>query len=177
MNKMTKGALATGLGVALLLGGGGTLAVWNKSVAEPAGTIASGDLELTAGTGTWTNDVGASIILSTYKAVPGDELHFSQPVTVALAGDLMSASLTLTNNLATDPSVSYLQVGSATLKDANGAIVTGPLDANSDGDYTAAVSVKFLESTSGTVGTKATNDLGSIGFKLEQIAPAGTTEP
>ncbi|GAA3326839.1 MULTISPECIES: alternate-type signal peptide domain-containing protein [Paeniglutamicibacter] len=52
MNKMTKGALATGLDVALLLGGGGTLAVWNKSVAEPAGTITSGDLELTAGTGT-----------------------------------------------------------------------------------------------------------------------------
>ena len=172
MNKMTKGALATGLGVALLLGGGGTLAVWNKSVAEPAGTIATGDLELTAGTGTWTNDAGTAIQLGSYKAVPGDELHFSQPVTVALAGDLMSASLTLTNNLAS--SASYLQVSSATLKDASGTIVTGPLDPSLSGKYTASVSVKFLASTTGTEGTGANNDLGNIGFKLEQIAPAGT---
>ena len=94
---------------------------------------------------------------------------------MALAGNLMSASLTLTNNLAS--SVSYLQVGSATLKDASGTVVTGPLDPSSSGKYTASVSVKFLESTTGTEGTNATNDLGNIGFKLEQIAPAGTTEP
>ena len=174
MNKMTKGALATGLGVALLLGGGGTLAVWNKSVAEPAGTIASGDLDLTAGTGTWTNDAGTAIQLNSYKVVPGDELHFTQPVNVVLDGDLMSASLTLTNNLAGPEFASYLEVGNATLKHEDGTIVTGPLDPSSSGKYTASVSVKFLESTTGTVGTKATNDLGNIGFKLEQIPPVST---
>ena len=31
MNKMAKGAIATGLGVALLIGGGGTLAIWNDT--------------------------------------------------------------------------------------------------------------------------------------------------
>lgn len=172
MNKMTKGALAIGLGVALLLGGGGTLAVWNASVDTPAGSIVSGDLQLTAGLGTWTNDAGTVIQLDSYKVVPGDELHFTQPVTVVLDGDLMSASLTLTSNLAA--SATYLQVGSATLKDPNGDTVTGPLDASSDGDYTATVSVKFLEATTGTEGTQASNALGSIGFKLEQIAPATT---
>ena len=106
--------------------------------------------------------------------VPGDELHFSQPVTVALDGDLMSASLTLTNNLAVSESASYLEVGSATLKDSSGTAVTAPLDANSDGEYTATVSVTFLEATTGTVGTKASNALGIIGFKLEQIAPVTT---
>jgi alternate signal-mediated exported protein len=174
MNKMTKGALATGLGVALLLGGGGTLAVWNKSVAEPAGTIVSGDLDLTAGVGTWTNDAGTAIELDSYKVVPGDELHFSQPVTVALDGDLMSASLTLTNNLAGSEFASYLEVGSATLKNSSGTPVTAPLDANSDGEYTATVSVTFLEATTGTEGAKASNALGTIGFKLEQIAPVST---
>lgn len=104
--------------------------------------------------------------------VPGDELHFSQPVTVALDGDLMSASLTLTNNLAS--SASYLQVGSAPLKDQGGTAVTAPLDASSDGEYTATVSVTFLEATTGTEGTKASNALGAIGFKLEQIAPVTT---
>ncbi|MFL4472965.1 alternate-type signal peptide domain-containing protein [Paeniglutamicibacter sp. MACA_103] len=174
MNKMAKGTLAIGLGVALLLGGGGTLAVWNASVDTPAGTIASGDLQLTAGAGTWTNGAGTAIQLDSYKVVPGDELRFTQPVTVKLDGDLMSASLTLTNSLAS--AASYLQVGSATLKDPSGNIVTAPLNAGSDGDYTASVSVKFLESTTGTVGTKASNALGSIGFKLEQIAP-GTPSP
>lgn len=173
MNKMAKGTLAIGLGVALLLGGGGTLAVWNASVDTPAGAIVSGDLQLTAGTGTWTNAVGTVVQLDTYKVVPGDELRFTQPVNVALDGDLMSASLTLTNSLAS--SASYLQVGTATLKDQGGTIVTAPLNANSDGVYTASVSVKFLESTTGAVGTKASNALGNIGFKLEQIAPSSTT--
>lgn len=170
MNKMTKGALATGVGVALLLGGGGTLAVWNTAAEAKAGTMANGDLKLEAGAGTWTNSAGTVVSLATYRAVPGDTLTFRQPVTVELDGDLMRANLTVTDKLAS--TVSYLSVGEAALTDAASKPVTKELTNDSDGTYTAAVTVKFLETTGGTVGTKATNDLGKIGFKLEQVAPS-----
>lgn len=169
MNKMTKGALATGLGAALLIGGGGTLAVWNTTAEQQAGSIANGDLQLTANQGTWTNSKGA-INLSTYKAVPGDKLTFTQPVTVALDGDLMKAHLTVTDKLTAPETAAYLQVGETTLKDSTGNTVTESLTKDSDGVYTASVTVTFVSTTSGTSATKATNNLGKIGFKLEQDA-------
>lgn len=166
MNKMTKGALATGLGATLLLGSGGSLAVWNSTAEAPAGSIVTGDLKLTAGTGIWTNSLG-TIDLSTYKVVPGDTLTFTQPVDVVLEGDRMEAKLTLTDNLTT--AASYLQIGPTTLTDSTGASIATLTD-GSDGTYTAKVDVTFLPETSGTAGTNSTNDLGKIGFKLEQTA-------
>ena len=43
--------------------------------------------------------------------------------------------------------------------------MANPLTKDSDGVYTASVTVTFPESTTGTVGTKATNDLGKIGLQ------------
>lgn len=73
MNKMTKGSIATGVDVALLLGGGGTLAVWNTSVQSGAGRIAAGNLDLSAAKGVWT-DAKTEIIndIGSYAVVPGD---------------------------------------------------------------------------------------------------------
>lgn len=175
MNKMTKGALATGLGVALLIGGGGTLAVWNTTAEKQAGSIANGDLQLTAGAGTWTNAHGTPVNLASYKAVPGDALTFTQPVDVVLDGDLMKANLTVTDKLTAGQAATYLQVGQTTLKNKSGAVVSAPLNKDSDGTYTASVTVTFLSGTTGTTGTQASNDLGKIGFKLEQ--DASSTQP
>lgn len=169
MNKMTKGTLATGVGIALLLGGGGTLAVWNTAAEANAGTIANGNLALSAGTGIWTNAKGTTITLGKYKAVPGEVLTFSQPVTVALEGDLMKANLTVTDKLAS--SASYLTVGPTTLSGAQGPITDEALTKDSSGTYTAKVNVTFKAETDGTTGVNATNELGKIGFKLAQLAP------
>lgn len=43
--------MAAGFGAALLVGGGGTLAVWNATTEANAGTILSGNINLIAGTG------------------------------------------------------------------------------------------------------------------------------
>ncbi|MEE1621900.1 alternate-type signal peptide domain-containing protein [Zafaria sp. J156] len=166
MNKMTKGALATGLGVALLIGGGGTLAVWNQAVEAPAGTVAAGDLELTAGQGTWTDAAGKPVSLGTYKVVPGDRLTFTQPLTVKLVGDKMRAELTTTDLASGSP----LIVGATTLAKDNTPAKTELLPADS-GDYTASVTVELPAATSGRVGTNLNADLGRLTFTLEQIAP------
>lgn len=96
MNKMTKGAVITGLGVALLLGGSGTLAVWNADQSTNAGVIASGELDVAAGQGVWTDaKTGDPVVIKDYRAVPGDSLKYTQPLTVTLEGDNVSAVLSI----------------------------------------------------------------------------------
>jgi alternate signal-mediated exported protein len=171
MNKMTKGALATGLGVALLVGGGGTLAVWNANAGADAGTVKSGNLNITADPGVWTNAIskeGESIDISTYKMVPGDMLTFTQPVTVDLVGDLMQATLTLT-----DPNdiSAHLEVSDITLTDKNGKEFTETaLDPADSGKYTAKVTVELPDTVEGRDYVNETHQLETIGFTLTQDA-------
>ncbi|WP_231715293.1 alternate-type signal peptide domain-containing protein [Arthrobacter gengyunqii] len=98
---MAKGALAIGVGAALLLGGGGTLATWNDTKVSGAGTIASGKLALEAGKGKWQAGkepaASAAELPAEFQAVPGDEYSFTQPLTVTLEGNNMVADLTANN--------------------------------------------------------------------------------
>lgn len=168
MNKMTKGALATGLGVALLVGGGGTLAVWNNSAEAAAGTVVSGDMQLTAKTGTWKNAQGTTIPnVAAYKVVPGDKLTFTQPVAVVLDGDLLKANLAVTRAAST----SHLAISTPALTNDKGESV-GTLDEKSDGTYTATVTVEFP--STGTDSKNKTVDLGQLAFTLDQVAPSAT---
>jgi alternate signal-mediated exported protein len=155
--------------VALLVGGGGTLAVWNSTAQAEAGSIAAGDLKLTAGVGTWKNAQGATIgNIASYKVVPGDKLTFTQQVNVVLDGDLMKADLGVTGPTSSE----FLTISPTTLTNKDGAAV-GVLDQGSDGDYTATVSVEFPSASTGA--TNATQNLGALSFKLDQIAP-GTVQ-
>jgi alternate signal-mediated exported protein len=168
MNKMTKGALATGLGVALLVGGGGTLAVWNTTAEAKAGTIQSGDMTLKAGTGKWTNaqDKETPLALEKYRVVPGEVLTFTQPVTVGMEGDLLQATLTTAG--LTSGNAKFLEVGPATLT-KDGKSLPATLDQNSDGEYIATVTVTFpAKETTGLTNVNAVNDLGNLVFMLDQ---------
>ena len=114
MNKLIKGAIACAAGIALLLGGAGTFAVWNSSAAAGAGNISSGTLSLTAeNDGTWTNVTKgpstAAIDMNSFKIVPGNTLEFTQTLTVKATGDDLVAELTY------DP---LSITGNAALKDA-----------------------------------------------------------
>lgn len=170
MNKMTKGAIATGLGVALLVGGGGTLAVWNANAGADAGTVKSGNLNITAAPGVWTNAIskeGESIDISTYKMVPGDLLTFTQPVTVDLVGDLMQATLTLT-----DPNdvSAHLEVSDISLTKDGKEFTETALDPEDSGKYTATVTVELPDTVEGRDYVNETHKLETIGFALTQNA-------
>jgi len=104
MNKNLKGAVAIGAGVLLLLGGGGTLALWNADTTVTAGEVTSGVLNFDATTadGTWYHydpaitDIadyatsGTPVDTSTYLVVPGDKLIFISDgvVLTATGGEL-----------------------------------------------------------------------------------------
>lgn len=183
MNKMAKGALAIGVGAALLLGGGGTLAVWNDTDTSKAGTIASGDLDLTAKAGTWTSNISGVIpaaSVATYKIVPGEKLTYTQKLDVKLEGKNLSANLVTTGGPTNGAGLekftdANIAISPVSLK--NGANdVANPLTTSVTG-IDASVSFEFKSTTAGRDSVNAKYDFATIGFELKQNAPVAPVAP
>jgi alternate signal-mediated exported protein len=173
MKKMTKGAIVTGLGVALLLGGGGTLAVWNDSAVSQAGSVVSGDLDLQdPQAGVWTDAAGNPVTITSYKVVPGEKLTYTQTVTPILDGDKLNAKLTVTGTQALkDQTSKNITISDPVLTDAAGKSLpsTGLTKADSNKPVTASTTFTF--SKDATAHKKSTWDFSSIGYLMEQQAP------
>jgi len=97
MNRNAKGAIAVGAATLLLLGGGGTFALWNNSATVSAGTVESGHLTIdtSATTDQWYdaasfNDDYADWLADPASA-PGDPGHAAwlaaEPVITSVAYD------------------------------------------------------------------------------------------
>lgn len=96
MNKLTKAAIAGAAGIALLLGGAGTFAVWNSQATIAGGQITAGNLTVaTTNAGVWKDQNGATINLATYRIVPGDTLTYTQDITINATGQNLTAALAL----------------------------------------------------------------------------------
>jgi len=102
MNKLVKGSIAGAAGIALLLGGAGTLATWNSAVTVSApGTISAGTLDIVAKSGTITGDgwklgSGATVASpASFKIVPGDTVTYTKTFNVTATGDNLSADIAL----------------------------------------------------------------------------------
>ncbi|MEO7146798.1 MAG: alternate-type signal peptide domain-containing protein [Terrimesophilobacter sp.] len=88
MNKLTKSAIAGAAGIALLLGGAGSLAYWNSSATVSSTTIDAGSLSVAIASGAaWDKTIT--------KWVPGDTATYSANLTVVASGDNIKADLTL----------------------------------------------------------------------------------
>lgn len=173
MKKMTKGAIVTGLGVALLLGGGGTLAVWNADQGSTAGTVVAGDLQLTSTGGTWTSNLSGTIAdIGSYKVVPGETLTYTQDLGITLAGDMMVAGLTVTGATADNGFGADVTVSDPALENAAGAILAATeLTPADSGAATATTTFTYSESASAE-SMNATMDFSAINYVLTQKAPA-----
>lgn len=127
MRKTTKGAIAVGAGVALLLGGAGTMAAWSvsKNLSDQSG-VTAGNLDLTLNTAgakwywglttinTTTNAVTCSGPdtnnqitggIATVKLVPGDCVVYVTPATVVASGNHLTANLAVTGTVTTTDTV------------------------------------------------------------------------
>lgn len=174
MNKMIKGAAFAGIGVALLLGGGGTLAVWNVAKEAPAGRIVSGNLNMVPGAGSWRSNLSGDIrAIDDYRIVPGETLTYSQSLDIALEGDKLEAKLTVTGagaNNGFDPA--NVTVGSVTLENGSGQVLPSTvLTEESDGTVLASLEFTFLPTVDGRDDVNASYDFNGIGYALEQVAP------
>jgi alternate signal-mediated exported protein len=99
MNKLIKGSIAGAAGIALLLGGAGTLAFWNDDAVITGATITAGNLDIapaaTPGAGDgWKNSKGA-VTIANYRVVPGDVLTYTQSFDVTATGDNLVATAAL----------------------------------------------------------------------------------
>ncbi|MFE7846198.1 alternate-type signal peptide domain-containing protein [Microbacterium sp. NPDC057407] len=98
MKKSMKGTIAIAAGIALLLGGGGSLAYWQGSASTTSATIQTGELSvaLTSGAkwevkrGSTTTDITST--LSSYKMVPGDQIIYTVPFQTKANGTNLTAS-------------------------------------------------------------------------------------
>jgi alternate signal-mediated exported protein len=166
MNKLVKGALAGAAGIALLLGGAGTFALWNSSATVSAPSITAGNLSLTANAdGVWKQD-GVTITPSTYRIIPGTTLEFTQTLTVNAVGNGLTADLTysgMTGSNSLDPLVTKtLAVTSAT------ATVVGNTLKFTPGVSTVNVKFTVVFPQSATAGQSGVLDLSALNFTLTQ---------
>src|SRR5690606_22056841 len=151
-------------GIALLLGGAGTLAYWNSSATLADVSITSGTLTVASAGGNWST--------SPAKWVPGDTFTYSDTLTINATGDNLKAELTI------DPASI---TGDADLK---GALVTtmtaagSGVTANGANKYTVTpntgsalsvgvtVTVTFPSSISGTTAQNQSVNLNALSFNL-----------
>ncbi|WGD37943.1 alternate-type signal peptide domain-containing protein [Lysinibacter sp. HNR] len=194
MNRLSKGLLVGGLGAALLIGGGGTLALWNVAAQSQAGQLALGNLNLTVPengrawhvlvAGEWEEVED----ISTLRLVPGDSVRLTQPLAVTLTGDRMKADLSIdvasaftegvtdggTAEDFLDISTAFLPGGGATLPVADpenpnvwrfGSAING-----GTATFTQQVTFTFNpENAKDRVGVLSTVDLSKTDFVLEQV--------
>lgn len=95
MNKLAKISMACAVGFALLLGGAGTLALWNTAPAAFGGSaVQSGVLRVDFASPAVSTYTGTTIPAS--HIVPGDDVTVSQPVTITATGDNLRVTLNFT---------------------------------------------------------------------------------
>ncbi|MCU1583867.1 MAG: hypothetical protein JWM49_423 [Microbacteriaceae bacterium] len=191
MNKLVKGAIAGAAGIALLLGGAGTFALWNSSANVNGGTIVAGNLHLgTATTGSWTvahigtnGTYGTAVTvtdLSKFKASPGDQLTYTSEVPVTATGDNLVAAVSLspgsivatptsathTKVPADDELARFLTANTTVSMTGSGITGTAPnyvLTAGSGaGISTTATVTATITFASGAAGAENTAMLGSV---------------
>ena len=191
MNKLTKGAIATAAGIALLLGGAGTFALWNGQTTIAGGTISSGTLAIAStGTPTW-KDISSTVVggttfdPATQKVVPGDVLTLTQQVILSTTGKNLKASFTYDpTSIITDPALSSLlttsltatpvvAAGSATLTAAGANTYTVTPGTAATTTVNVVFTVTFDSTTSGTTGQSLANALKLTGlsYTLTQVRP------
>ncbi len=152
MNKLTKAGIATAAGIALLMGGAGTLAYWNDSANLTGGDITAGTLKINTPVpaGTWTSDkTGAIADIASYRIVPGEKLTYTTTVNISVVGNALTTvqaslgSAAITAVTATGPQQAANNALAAALGSSAVLTVTGT-GVTGTGPYTVPSSTSSL---------------------------------
>jgi len=169
MKKLITGAVAGTIGIALLLGGAGTFALWNTSTPISAQTVTAGHLNLTAATGSWKTSGGTAIAnIANYKIIPGQTIVYTTTLTVDAVGDGIKAQLTsptLSGTGGLDGIVTKtLAVTSTTATATSGNNLTFGAGTST---VNVTVTIAFPD-VNGTTGMDLNTALSAINFTLAQ---------
>lgn len=172
MNKLVKGAVAGAAGIALLIGGAGTFALWNSSATVSAGSITAGTLALSANSdGVWKNG-STTIDPATYKIVPGTTLVYTQTLAINATGDGLTAGLTYSGMTGSGTLDSAVTKTLAVTSTSPNVTVSGSTVTVVSAATPATVKVTFTVSlpSSATTGQGGTLNLSALTFTLAQTA-------
>lgn len=174
MNKLTKSAIAGAAGIALLLGGAGSLAYWNSSATIAGATINAGTLTIAANgaaTTTYTTGGGAVTLI-----VPGDSVTVTQNVTVSATGDHLNAKLEIDETGLLGSLKTLITTPVSVTAYAGASAVGFPLNNMTAAQAATITSVKVVVvfpntvgNTNGTEGQGGDLQLGTLKVKLTQI--------
>lgn len=179
MKKSMKGTIAIAAGIALLLGGGGSLAYWQSSASTTGATISTGELNVTVNTpsATWQVTRGSTtttINPATFKMVPGDTVIYTVPFSTVAAGTNLTAtgtvawggyagipahltsSATGTYNSAAISGTTFTVVPNATTNGSFVFTLTWPFGTNATNDTSAATMNKSWNLSATTVTVQQT---------------------
>lgn len=171
MNKLVKGAIAGAAGIALLMGGAGSLALWNDSANITDASVTSGKLTIAATTGTWTGNPALM--------VPGDNATYTSTITVTALGTNLHSTLTIDPASITGDAalkgalVTNMVIGSVTggtLVGSGSSYEVNVAVGNATGVVTIPVTVNvgLPQGTSGLTAQSGTVNLNALAFKLDQ---------
>jgi alternate signal-mediated exported protein len=145
MNKMIKGSIAGATGIALLMGGFGTYALWSDSEGLDGGTVQSGALDITnVGAASWadvSSDATSSTWQADYKMVPGDKVTMTRAVTIDAEGKNLAVDFALTGL----PAGPYWGGNLAVTATYDGQALTGGADDNGTPADTSDDGYKFTK--------------------------------
>lgn len=182
MNKLTKAGIATAAGIALLMGGAGTLAYWNDSANLTGGAITAGTLKITSvGTGVWSSDkTGTVADIASYRIVPGEKLTYTTTVNISVVGNALTtvqASLgsaaitaaTATGAQQTANNALAAALGSSAVLTVTGTGVTGTgpyTIPSSTSSLTVSATLSFPNGAAGAENGAKTGQVNLSGFAL-----------
>ncbi|MCJ1714657.1 alternate-type signal peptide domain-containing protein [Microbacterium sp. M1A1_1b] len=181
MHKIITGTIAGAAGVALLLGGAGTFALWNANASTAATAVSSGTLTLSAANdGVWTdvtNGRSATINPASVLMVPGNKYQFTQTLNIGATGQDLKANLTYaTQSITGDAALVAATTKTLSVTSASTSVVQSTSNANtfvvSPSTATSAVKVLFTIElpSSATTGQNGTVNVGALAFTLTQTA-------
>jgi alternate signal-mediated exported protein len=170
MNKIVKGSIAGAAGIALLLGGAGTFALWNSTANLSAHTITAGKLTLSDnGDGVWKNGT-TTINPTTYRVIPGQTLVYTQTLKVDAVGDGIKAKLTYSGLTPAGALATYTTEALEVTSSSTNAVVSGSTINFTSGTATVNVKVTivFPDTVTGSQGQAEELNLNALAFTLEQ---------
>lgn len=175
MKKSTKGALAGGAMVVLLMGGAGSLAYWNDTQSLPASTVTSGHLKLVsdpAAPAAWKLNGNAVADITAVRIVPGDQLTFTGGYKLQAKGDNIKGTLAVTGAAGSGPLAAPGTSGGVTTTATftkGGTAITGTPTVTQADDNAAIGASVLIDFPFGTTADNASNVLGGLTLNLTAI--------
>jgi len=178
-NKMIKGSIAGATGVALLMGGFGTYALWSDSENLAANGVESGELDIATSAGVYddANSAAANDWNASDKMVPGDTVTYTQTFTVKGTGKNLKGTIAYVKPSLTS-TFSNALVNTVAVTSNNGTIVpTGPGATSftfaapfDTATLTAVVTYTLPAGTTGQVDQNDTATLPAAAFTIAQTS-------